>query len=258
MSEKSRRPKPADPDGLDEAESVPLQHGDATEVRAIVARRISTTDPDPDSPEDEVVDQHAGRRLLNAQIKEKQAATQWLKTGSRDRKARTDAERERIQVEIANENRLAETRIENENKLVDAHAGDLKRRREARIKDRKAWTDAEIADQSRRTEAGMDLLEARAEGIRRRDRTWQVGQFFWMGVSAFGLLVSLVLALATADASMLGERLSPLGGLAISAGGGIQFHLLNRPESGPGSEAADETEQAHEKGGRKARKKREG
>ena len=196
---------------------------------------------DPDAPESQVVDQHLERRLQQAQIDRVVAEREQLRKGTRDRKARSDAEtkheEERTQAEIANEGRVTDARIANDDKLAAAQASDLRKQSDAERADRRlgreaktARSKAKIARRKRMNDAEASVIEAEAKGIETRDRTTRTERFFWMVVIAFGLIASVVLALITAEATVLEYRVSPLAGLAVSAGGGFQLRLINRDQ----------------------------
>lgn len=176
---------------------------------------------DPDAPESEVVDQQLQRRAVQAQIDLTTAEREFVRKGTRERKARADAE-------TKHEGQRTAAAIANEERRTNADLQETRRRMKADRDDRRARTRAKLADRRRRTKARMSVVEAEAKGIEIRDETWRLERRFWMGVTAFGLVCSTALAFFTADTTLLEYRLSPLAGLAISIGGGVQLRLIAR------------------------------
>jgi hypothetical protein len=147
------------------------------------------------APESEASDRQLWRRTQWAAVRHKSAATESLRTQSRNSRAKVDAD-------IKDREEQTSAAIQNERKL----------------------TQAGIADQKRRTEAEMN-------GLERRDETTQVERYFWMAVAAIGLIAAIVLAFLTAGHSAWEYRISPAAGLLLLGGSGLQLWSITRPRA---------------------------
>lgn len=200
MSERSKPPEPPRESNIPLEASTGRPPAKASERDAAVAWLISELGQNEplrgeDAPESEVSDRQLRHRLQWAAIREKNAATESLRTQSRNSRTQVDAD-------IKDREKQTEAGVQNERKLVLAR----------------------IADRKRRTEAEMS-------GVERRDKTTQVERYFWMVVAAVGLLTAVVLAIATAGHSAWEYRISPAAGLLLLGGGGLQLRSITRSQS---------------------------
>jgi hypothetical protein len=184
MSERSKPPKPS-------PESSTAKPAIVNFLAAWLVSELGQGEPEG-APESEAADQQLQRRLARAAIKRGYAATESLRTQSRNSRAQ-----------------------------VDAAIKDREERTRARVKRKGKLTQAKIEDREKRTEAEMS-------GLERRDRTTQVERYFWMGVVATGVLGAILLAFVTAGQSVWEYRVSPAASLMLSGGGGFQLWSINR------------------------------
>jgi len=183
------------------------------------------------------------RELLTARAKREDADRRWLESGARDRKARVDAKTQ-------NENKRTKAQVDNENELTKARISDLRRQAADKRQAMKAKRDlerveleADIADRKARTEADIEnrrqLTTAKVNDGERISKTNVRERHFWLAVTAIGLALSAILTLLTDDHSLLEYRLSLLGSLLVSAGGGVQLRLIGRSEADKGQKLRD-------------------
>ena len=155
----------------------------------------------PESPKQ----QNLEEQLAGAEVADFVVQTEGRRLKAEDEsyqlRAEVDLKREQHQDGARNEQARTDAEIDREGKEIDA----------------------KIDDQARRTGAAMAALESDTETTRNE-------RYFYMGVTAIGVIAAIVLAFLSVGQEGWEYRLSPGIGLLISGGAGLKLHWLARKQ----------------------------